>query len=93
MKRFPVAGFHPDGGATLARQQHTVPDLAILPQKANEQGRTLSSHFTLRAPTTPGTTALTGKPWSLGMGSPFISNANRTSPLGSTAMPAGMDEP
>lgn len=55
--------------------------------------RTLSSHLTLRAPTTPGTTALTGKPWSLGMGSPFISKASRTSPFGSTAMPAGMEEP
>lgn len=53
----------------------------------------LPSHFTLRAPTTPGTITRIGKPWSRFKGSPFISYANITSPLGSIAFSIGIDAP
>mmetsp|Transcript_27409 Transcript_27409/g.89718 ORF Transcript_27409/g.89718 Transcript_27409/m.89718 type:complete len:420 (+) Transcript_27409:1393-2652(+) len=50
-----------------------------------------STHLTERTPTCPGTTIRSGKPWSRGSGSPFISHARRTSPRSDIALAAGMD--
>ena len=86
-----VAGSAPPSQHAAKKASH-VSYRSNTPPKTRK-GLTFPSHLTLRAPTTPGTTARTGKPWSLGMGSPFISNANRTSPRGSTALSAGIDEP
>jgi hypothetical protein len=49
------------------------------------------SHFTFRAPTTPGTIARTGYPWSIGISSPFILSASKTS--GSNAFWVGIEAP
>mmetsp|Transcript_9324 Transcript_9324/g.36411 ORF Transcript_9324/g.36411 Transcript_9324/m.36411 type:complete len:210 (-) Transcript_9324:727-1356(-) len=51
------------------------------------------SHLTDRLPTTPGTTARRGNPWSLGMGSPFICRARTTSCSADTALQAGTEAP
>lgn len=49
--------------------------------------------FTFRAPTTPGTTARRGKPWSRGIGSPFILYASKTSRSAEKASSAGIEAP
>ena len=50
-----------------------------------------STHLTLRAPMYPGTTTRTGAPCAVVNGSPFISQASRTS--GEVAFTAGTDPP
>mmetsp|Transcript_29154 Transcript_29154/g.72685 ORF Transcript_29154/g.72685 Transcript_29154/m.72685 type:complete len:249 (+) Transcript_29154:948-1694(+) len=45
----------------------------------------------LRTPTCPGTTTRSGKPWSAGTASPFISYASSTSPAAARAFSLGME--
>mmetsp|Transcript_25343 Transcript_25343/g.54386 ORF Transcript_25343/g.54386 Transcript_25343/m.54386 type:complete len:207 (+) Transcript_25343:181-801(+) len=49
------------------------------------------SHLTFLTPTNPGTTARSGYPWDLGIASPFISYAIRTSPYGLSTFSIGIE--